>query len=315
MIWTDPVPTLAELEEFYGEEVPDAGLDEWLLQDYFPLDFYRRRLATMARYQPPGRRVLDVGVGFGHFMRAAREAVGADRGGPQPPGGALCDGAARPPRRHRRRAPYVRRTRSFDAIHAKDVIEHITDPVEELKAYRAMLPPGGLLVIETLNIGSVYRPRPRANITAPSSPATSSFSAPHPPRRRGKAGFEFLRCWGGDEDPIAQYWKRLPPKSGAGPHRQETAPGAALHGELRPLRSRPPEFSVSRHEDDFAARAAGLSLSVGRGRRPPRDTSGRCGAGAGRGFQSRASAIPKRPRPAVLSRNRVLTPRRVSSRR
>lgn len=198
MVWTGPVPTMQELEEFYAEEVPDPEWDKEVLRRVWPLAFYRHRLATIERYQPPGRNVLDVGVGFGHFMMAAREdwnATGID----------ISPLAARyVTEKHNipietRDVRHTYQNMAFDCIHSKDVLEHMPDPLEELQIYRQLLQPGGVLVIEMLNVASIYARLRGARY--------AGFIPGH------KAGFEFLRCWAGDEVPVSQYFKHLPAKT------------------------------------------------------------------------------------------------------
>lgn len=49
-------------------------------------------------------------------------------------------------------APFERE--SFDYVHLSHVIEHLTDPVEELKNIAALMKPGGIIYIEAPNIDS-----------------------------------------------------------------------------------------------------------------------------------------------------------------
>lgn len=216
MIWADPVPTMQELEAFYGDEVPDPEWDKEVLRKVWPMEFYRYRLSAMADCRPPGRRVLDVGVGFGHFMVAAGQAEGWE------PTGIDISPLAAGYVTEKHGIPVavgdVRHTfqdTKFDAIHSKDVLEHIPDPVEELEVYRRLLRPGGLLVVETLNIDSVLSRvlGERYGAYIPGhvvyfSPRTLSAAVE-------KAGFEVIRCYAGDEVPASRYLKALPPKAAA----------------------------------------------------------------------------------------------------
>lgn len=209
MIWTDPVPTMQELEEFYAEEVPDPAWDQEVLRITWPLAFYRHRLATIERFHPPGRNVLDVGVGFGHFMRAAREdwnATGID----------ISPLAARYVTEQHDipidigNVRHIYQNTLFDCIHSKDVLEHIPDPIEELEVYRKLLRPGGILVIEMLNASSIYA-RVRGAKYAGYLPGHVVFFSPKTLKLAvEKTGFEFLQCWAGDEIPASRYLEIFP---------------------------------------------------------------------------------------------------------
>lgn len=117
---------------------------------------FERHLRAVARYRPAPGRLLDVGAFTGVFVDAARragwDAVGLEpsawavevarkRGTPMIPG-TLAD--ARPP------------DASFDAVTLWDVIEHVPDPLGELRHAAAVLKPGGLLVVHTMDCESFF---------------------------------------------------------------------------------------------------------------------------------------------------------------
>ena len=212
MMWLDPVPSRQELQEFYDEGTLYPEWDRVNLRSSWPLEFYKRRLDMIARFRPPGRRVLDVGVGFGHFLLAAPDewdVSGIDISAEvfeyvRTHHGLTIDlGVARD--------TYA--DGSFDCIHVKDVIEHITDPLEELRAYRRMLRPGGILVIETLNIGSVLARIRGARYAAFYPGHVVFFSLATLREAVRRAGFEVVRSWAGDEIPWTDYLRLRPWKS------------------------------------------------------------------------------------------------------
>ncbi len=112
-----------------------------------------RELASMGL----AGRLLDVGSATGDFLAAARElgweahgidlsphaAAVARRRGLDVTVGTLADAQFQ--------------AASFDVVTMLDVLEHLVDPVAELREVHRVLRPGGLLCVETPNWGSVYR--------------------------------------------------------------------------------------------------------------------------------------------------------------
>lgn len=115
-----------------------------------------RVLDELAALVAPGR-ILDVGCGTGDFLVAAR-ARGWDVAGVE----VSPDAAAVTRRRdlavsvgtlHEAALPDA----AFDCVVLLDVIEHLTDPLAELREIRRVLRPGGVVVVETPNWRSLYR--------------------------------------------------------------------------------------------------------------------------------------------------------------
>lgn len=115
----------------------------------------RRRLRLIERYEPDPRRLLDVGCALGYFMEAAREH------GWQPTGLDVSSFAASVATRRDigevlcgelSDARFANAT--FDVITMWDVVEHMRDPLGQLRECHRILRESGLLVLTTPDIGS-----------------------------------------------------------------------------------------------------------------------------------------------------------------
>ena len=160
-----PLPGDEEIERWYREhhysdpardriDYYERDRDWWLIAfgDVFAEIDRVRRTA--------GRRVMDVGCGTGIFLEAAREqgweGVGVE------PSAAAAD--------HCRKkglqvieAPFRLSSAAsgapFDVVHMRNVLEHVADPAEMLRAAKEILVRGGLLVAAVPND---YNPLQRA---------------------------------------------------------------------------------------------------------------------------------------------------------
>ncbi len=116
----------------------------------------RKRLQTLAAWRPKLGVLLDVGCAYGGFLLAAREA------GWKPLGLELSEPAARAAREkfglevtagtlQDCRLPEA----SVDALTFWEVIEHVRDPLEELRLAARLLRPGGVIALSTPNVRSL----------------------------------------------------------------------------------------------------------------------------------------------------------------
>jgi 2-polyprenyl-3-methyl-5-hydroxy-6-metoxy-1,4-benzoquinol methylase len=136
----------------------DFGLDIMhpLFQEY--LDHVaHRRLALIEKTVRPGR-FLDVGCGTGEVLAAARER-GWDVKGAEP----VEDSASFAVRERGLdvRAALLEESglprRSYDVVSAFHVLEHMTDGLGFLRSISRWARPGGWVVIEVPNYGSIHR--------------------------------------------------------------------------------------------------------------------------------------------------------------
>jgi 2-polyprenyl-6-hydroxyphenyl methylase / 3-demethylubiquinone-9 3-methyltransferase len=148
---------LADVQAYYDRKAPHLFAVEgrnWHLQSRMALV-----IETIDRFGPEGvgRRVLDVGCGTGFLLERLAErgyaGVGVDL---SPESVTIAEArlkeiGAGDRLRAEVGSAYEPPTGPFDLITLTDVLEHLEEPRECLKALRAQLAPGGLLVISTPN--------------------------------------------------------------------------------------------------------------------------------------------------------------------
>jgi len=144
-----PMPAASDLARAYADVVDPLYMAE---RENRILTF---RKVVRALGPAGGRHLLDVGAYCGYFLEVARER------GFRAEGLELSRWAAD----HARRSgftvhsePLVQRARAgtrYDVLTMWDVLEHLPDPREELRAARALLGPGGRLHLSTIDTGSL----------------------------------------------------------------------------------------------------------------------------------------------------------------
>ncbi len=151
---------------FVREKLSGAFLADYYqkLEGHFAYDadnrhcveyYYRQLKREIDELKPERGRILDVGCSAGYFLELM---TGWDRHGVEVSAdygrqarAALGDGIFIGPL-----ADYPSRPEYFDVITLQDVFDHFADPYESLRQCRAMLRPGGLLVIKVHNIACLY---------------------------------------------------------------------------------------------------------------------------------------------------------------
>lgn len=148
-----PLPLFESNEAFQGEDVAR----HMAATDRARGEYLRRRLRLLGT-DGRGRRLLDVGCSTGELMRLARE------------GGWLADGVEMSEELAglaREQNPGARvltqdilalaadELPRYDAIVALDVIEHVVAPRDFVRRLATMLAPGGRLLLQTPNAGSL----------------------------------------------------------------------------------------------------------------------------------------------------------------
>ncbi|MCS6862276.1 MAG: class I SAM-dependent methyltransferase [Abditibacteriales bacterium] len=151
-IYCNPIPTLEELQDYYATSYRDVdGWWQTFRHDRFYV--FREGLKEIRRYCASGT-LLDVGCSLGLFLSWARQA------GFETAGVELSPPAARFARERLglnvhcgtlQNAPFAPAT--FDVVTFWDVLEHVADPLGDVRRTRELLKPGGLLVVRVPNVG------------------------------------------------------------------------------------------------------------------------------------------------------------------
>lgn len=159
VVFLDYDPDDDSLSRFYSHEYFESGPDRRGYESYeecesFLTTNFRRRAERLGRYASGGP-VLDLGCGYGYFLRclgAQYEGVGID----------ISEHAVQTARERYgldARAGVLNET-SFPAGHFSlvtmwDVIEHLPDPKRTLGIVRTVLKDDGVLALTTGNVGSL----------------------------------------------------------------------------------------------------------------------------------------------------------------
>jgi len=145
-----------------SDAAKDFGYTDYVADEPLYVKTFRMRGELVARHRPPPARLRDVGCAAGFALTALRER-GYDVFGVELSADMAALAGQRlaaPERIHcgtleqvEQRALFGGR---FDAITMFDVVEHIEDPVAFLATARRLLAPGGIVVLETQNVASLF---------------------------------------------------------------------------------------------------------------------------------------------------------------
>ena len=157
----DELRAMYQTDYWKSEAAKDFGYTDYLADEPLYVRTFRMRGRWIARQRPPPGRLLDVGCAAGFALTAMRE-LGYDVHGvelSQP----MADVARQrigADRIHCGVLEDVERERlfggRFDVITMFDVVEHVEDPIALLACARRLLAPGGVLVIETQDVSSLF---------------------------------------------------------------------------------------------------------------------------------------------------------------
>ncbi len=152
LVYVNPHREASAILHDYEEVVDELYLEE---REGRVLTF-RRNLRPLEELMPPerGRRLLDVGCHIGVFLEIAQER-GWEAWGVEPSHWAAREARSRGLRVIEGTLDDVHLADEFfDVITMWDVIEHLTNPLEDLRKSYRLLKKGGLICIHTINIES-----------------------------------------------------------------------------------------------------------------------------------------------------------------
>lgn len=170
-----PPPDPSEEARYYREAYsPALNVVAW---DARRLGLYARPLRWIED-RVPGRRLLDVGCGYGHFLALARDrgwevtglepsrqAAAAARG---IPGVRLVEGTV---------AELAGSPERFSCVTAWNVLDQVASPRRDLEVLAGLLSPGGWLLLRVLNGGVHYAAWRWARLSPPALFHNHGFSA------------------------------------------------------------------------------------------------------------------------------------------
>jgi SAM-dependent methyltransferase len=194
LLFRGRMPTDAELEEIYGAayfssaagDTRGQGYVDYLAEEDLHRETARRRLDGLERYAQRGT-LLDVGAAAGFFVAEARDRGWDARGLDIAPDmvaascgavelGTIDDAEGR-----------------FDVVTMWDAIEHLRDPLADVRRAAALLRPHGILGLSTGDAGSVVArlSGSRWHLLTPRH-HTFFFSVPTLTRLLDRGGFELV---------------------------------------------------------------------------------------------------------------------------
>ncbi len=155
-VYLNPMPAAEEILARYQDPTYFAGNGEGGYRDYAAMHkalapHFRRRLRTLAERLPKRGRLLDFGCADGYFLELARDD-GWKIAGVEVSESQAAEVARRmsvPVSTSLDTLPPV----LFDAVTMWEVVEHLPQPVAELRRLRERLCPGGILMLSTPNAG------------------------------------------------------------------------------------------------------------------------------------------------------------------
>jgi 2-polyprenyl-3-methyl-5-hydroxy-6-metoxy-1,4-benzoquinol methylase len=154
LVYTNPRRRPGDILQDY-ETVID---ERYIAEREARIETFRRNIRPLEALVPDrdGHRLLDIGAHVGVFVQVAQES-GWEAWGLEPSRWAVDQGRAEGLNMIQgtlRDAELDAET--FDAITMWDVVEHLLDPLEDMREIARLLKPGGVLCVHTIDIDSPF---------------------------------------------------------------------------------------------------------------------------------------------------------------
>lgn len=201
LVYVHPRPTSEELLPMYAHYHARGGEDEASWDNMMDEVFHASAGMLKTIFGMPGRRrLLDVGCGFGSFVKIVRSQGWDGEGIDASPGTVAAAGRKGVPVRQETIESFEGPPSIYDAITMFYVLEHLPDPMGALRKVYDLLLPGGMLLVRVPHTTPIVR------MLSPFGIGASLYDAPYhlydfSPSVLGKmlrkAGFDEVRTFPG----------------------------------------------------------------------------------------------------------------------
>jgi 2-polyprenyl-3-methyl-5-hydroxy-6-metoxy-1,4-benzoquinol methylase len=153
LVYTNPQLAAGDVLSFYSQVEDTTYLENIDAR----VATFKYNLEAIARLLPAGGRMLEVGSYCGMFLQIAREQ-GFDVLGVEPSvwAGSYARDTLGIPTVTGSIESLPAGTKPFDVVCSWDVLEHVTDPLAQLKLVNGQLAEGGIFAFSTLDYGNWY---------------------------------------------------------------------------------------------------------------------------------------------------------------
>ncbi len=191
---TEAVADIYNENYFVGEETAN-GYNNYLMLEPGLRKTFRKRLQRIQAMGAPGKKLLEVGCGTGFFLDEARKAgfevIGVELSGF---GAKYAQEKLRLNVKQGKLLEQNFASQSFDVVCMWDVLEHLPDPLADMKEVRRLLKPGGKLLLSTGNAQSAMAKLSGANWHLYTLPEHLFFFTPYSVEALlKKAGFSVIK--------------------------------------------------------------------------------------------------------------------------